>query len=94
MTQQQLADVVGIKRGYVATLESGRANPSLEVVTRVAGALDMEVDLVVRPPTITGGHGQRDAVHARCSGYVDRRARAAGLATAREVEIVHARSHG
>lgn len=94
MTQQQLADAVGIARGYIATLESGRANPSLNLVTRVAEALDMDVDLVIRPPTAVRGHGQRDAVHARCSGYVDRRLRAAGLLTAREVEIVHGRSHG
>jgi transcriptional regulator with XRE-family HTH domain len=94
LTQQQLADAAGIARGYLATLESGRANPSLKVVTRIAEALDLEVDLVVRPPTIVRGHEQQDLVHARCSGYVDRRLRAAGLVTAREVEIVHARSHG
>jgi hypothetical protein len=33
-------------------------------------------------------------VHARCSGYVDRRFRATGWLTSREVEIVHQRSHG
>lgn len=94
MTQQQLADAAAVARGYIATLESGRANPSLGVVTRVAEALDMEVDLVVRPPHVVGAPSQRDAVHAQCSGYADRRLRAAGLVTAREVEIVHARSHG
>ena len=36
----------------------------------------------------------KDHVHARCSLYVDRRLRQAGLVTAREVEIVHGRSHG
>ena len=75
-------------------IEGGRANPSLDVVTRIARALDLDVDLVVRPPVTVGGPGQRDAVHAWCSGYVDRRLRRAGLLTAREVEIVHARSHG
>jgi hypothetical protein len=33
-------------------------------------------------------------VHARCSGYVDRRLRTGGWQTAREVEIVSGRSHG
>ena len=75
-------------------IEGGRANPSLDVVTRIARALDLDVDLVVRPPVTVGGPGQRDAIHARSSGYVDRRLRRAGLLTAREVEIVHARSHG
>jgi transcriptional regulator with XRE-family HTH domain len=94
ITQQELADAVGIKRGYVATLETGRANPSLEVVSRIADALAMEIDFVIRPPIVVRGHGLRDAVHARCSGYTDRRFRDAGFETAREVEIVHARSHG
>ena len=37
---------------------------------------------------------QRDAVHAPCSGYANRRFRAGGWETGREVEIVHGRSHG
>ena len=95
IAQEQLADAVGLARGYIATIESGRANPSLEVVTRIAEKLGLEVELVIRPPLIVGGGlGQRDLVHARCSAYVDRRLRGAGLLTAREVEIVHARSHG
>ncbi len=94
MTQQQLADAVGVARGYIAMVEGGRANPSLDLVTRVAEALEMQVDLVVRPPMVIRGHSQRDVMHARCSGYVDRRLRVAGLLTAREVEVVHARSHG
>jgi transcriptional regulator with XRE-family HTH domain len=94
LTQQQLADRVGLKRGYVAMIEGGRANPSLKAVERLARALDMEVDLVIRPPQVVGSPGVRDGVHARCSGHVDRRLRSAGLLVAREVEIVHARSHG
>jgi Predicted transcriptional regulator with C-terminal CBS domains len=93
-TQEQLADAVGLARGYIAMIEGGRANPSLDVVTRIARALDLDVDLVIHPPLIVGGPGQRDAIHARCSGYVDSRLRTAGLGSAREVEIVHARSHG
>lgn len=94
MTQQQLADAVGISRAYIATIESGRANPSLTVVERIACALGLELDFVVRQPVIVGGTGQRDFVHARCSGHVDRRLRGDGWAVAREVEIVHGRSHG
>lgn len=37
---------------------------------------------------------QHDTVHAICSGYVDRRLHRAGWTVAREVEIVHGRSHG
>ena len=65
----------------------------MALVDRVAEALGIEVDLVVRTPTIIGDQ-QKDLVHARCSAYVDRRLRAAGWLTSREVEIVHQRSHG
>ena len=94
LTQQQLADKVGLKRGYIAMIEGGRANPSLKAVERLAHALDMDVELVIRPPQVVGSPSVRDGLHARCSGHVDRRLRSAGLIVAREVEIVHARSHG
>jgi transcriptional regulator with XRE-family HTH domain len=94
LTQERLADAVGVSRGYIANIERGRANPSLELVERIARALDTEIDFVLRPPVVIRGSRQRDLVHARCSGYVDRRLRGAGWLTAREVEIVHGRSHG
>lgn len=94
LTQQQLAGAVGLSRGYIANIERGRANPSLEVVERIATALELELDLVGRGPVVIGGGRQRDLVHARCSGHVDRRLRSAGWLRAREVEIVQGRSHG
>lgn len=93
-TQQRLADSVGVSRGYIAKIEHGRANPSLELVERIADALGAELELVARSPFVIGGGRQRDLVHARCSGHVDRRLRGAGWLTAREVEVVHGRSHG
>jgi transcriptional regulator with XRE-family HTH domain len=75
-------------------IERGDANPTLAVVERVADALGLELDLLTRPPIFPGGRRVRDSVHARCSAYVDRRLRSLGWETAREVEIVHARSHG
>ena len=94
MTQDELADRVGVTRGYIAGIEMGRANPTLDVVAMIAAALDLEVDWQIRPPIVHDSGQARDLVHARCSAYVDRRLRAAGLLTAREVEIIHARSHG
>ncbi len=93
LTQRQIAQAVGVSRGYVANLESGRANPTLDLVERVAVALGIDIGLMARPPTIVGGRSS-DLVHARCSGYADRRLRSQGWLTAREVEVVHARSHG
>lgn len=94
LTQRQLADPVGVSRGYIANIERGRANPSLEVVERIAAALGLEIELVARSPVVIGGGRQRDLVHARCSGHVDRRLRTAGWLIAREVEVAQGRSHG
>lgn len=89
-----LAAKVGVSRSHIAAIERGRANPSLEVIVRLATSLGLELDLNLRPPIIIGDRRQRDSVHARCSGYVDRRFRSDGWETAREVEIVDGRWRG
>ncbi len=94
MTQRQLAAAAGVSRGYVANIERGHADPSLDLVERIALALGLEVRLNATMPIVFGATGQRDLVHARCSGQADRRLRAAGWLTAAEVEVVHGRSHG
>lgn len=94
LSQRRFADSVGVSRGYIANIERGRANPSLDIVGRIAAALDLEVEFLVRAPVIIGDRRQHDLVHARCSGHADRRLRTAGWLTAREIEIVHGRSHG
>lgn len=94
LTQSALADKVGLARSYVATIERGRANPSLDVIIRLAAGLGLELDLTLRSPVIVGDRRQRDAVHARCSGYVDRRLLRAGWQTAREVPIIDGRWRG
>ncbi len=94
LTQDALASRAGLTRGYIAAIETGRANPTLDVVSRVAGALDLDAGWRLQPPIIHSDQNVRDITHARCSAYVDRRLRHAGFETAREVEIVHARSHG
>lgn len=93
LTQQQVADAVGVSRGYIAAIENRRANPSLDVVDRMSQALGLEADLVLRQPVVIGG-GQQDLVHARCCGHVERRLRTAGWHTAREAEVIQGRSHG
>lgn len=94
LTQAQLAEAAGLTRGYIASIETGAANPTLDVVERIADALGLVIEPVFHPPTVLGDRGQGDALHARCLGQVDRRLRTGGWQTAREVEIVHARSHG
>lgn len=94
LTQSAVAAKVGVARSYIAGIERGQANPSLEVIIRLALALGLELDLTLRSPVIVGDRRQRDAVHARCSGYVDRRLLGAGWETAREVAIVDGRWRG
>jgi transcriptional regulator with XRE-family HTH domain len=94
ITQADLAAAVGLSRAYVASIESGRANPSLDVVDRIGVALGLELELSGRQPVVFNGPAQRDAVHARCSGYAGRRLATVGLDVRREVTIVRGRSRG
>lgn len=94
ITQRALANAVGVSRAYISAIECGVANPSLDMVARIADTLGIELDFVSRPPVVVGDPRQRDLVHARCSGYVDRRLRGSGWSVLREVELVHGRSHG
>lgn len=50
MTQQQLAKIAGIPRPTWANLESGSANPTVSVLTRVANALQVRVEELLGPP--------------------------------------------
>ena len=92
--REELARRVGLTARYIAKIERGEANPTLGVVERIADALGLELDLAAHPPIFPAGGRGRDAAHARCSAYIDRRLRNLGWETAREVEIVHGRSHG
>ncbi len=94
ITQAELVAAVGVSRPYIAAIERGRANPSLDVAHKIGIALGLELQLVGRAPAMVGGPGQRDAVHARCSGYADRRLRGLAWLTHGEVTIVRGRTRG
>lgn len=49
LTQEVLARKVGTKQAAIARLESGRANPTVSFLKRVAGALDAELEIRLRP---------------------------------------------
>lgn len=46
MTQQQLADEVGVTRQTIAAIESGKYSPSLELAFRIANAFIVTLDEV------------------------------------------------
>ncbi len=51
LTQHRLALLSGVPRPTIANLESGSANPTLHVLTRVAAALQVSLEeLVAAPP--------------------------------------------
>ena len=40
MTQQQLAEKANVNRAYISLIESGKHEPSISVLSRIAKALD------------------------------------------------------
>lgn len=94
VTQIAIARTLEISRSHYAAIESGRANPSLALVDRIAEVLGIRLDLVARPIVIVSGSRARDALHACCSGYVARRLIADGWVVHREVQIEDGRLRG
>jgi transcriptional regulator with XRE-family HTH domain len=93
ITQDALARSIGVSRGYIATIETGRANPTLDVVERLGHGLGVDLTLA---PSIAGVANlrQRDLVHVRCSSAVQRRLTSAGWDCRREVAFSDGRATG
>jgi ribosome-binding protein aMBF1 (putative translation factor) len=49
LTQKNLAEKIGTKQSVISRLESGRANPSLAFLIKVAKALDAGLDIRMIP---------------------------------------------
>jgi len=50
MTQQQLADHVGVTRQTIMAIEAGRYSPSLEVAFKIARRFDKPLEVVFSYP--------------------------------------------
>jgi len=50
LTQGQLAERAGVPRATLSLLESGSANPTLSVLLRVCGALDVRIEELLMAP--------------------------------------------
>jgi DNA-binding XRE family transcriptional regulator len=48
MTQEMLAAKVGLDRSYMGFLERGERNPSLEVIIKIAKALEIKPDELLK----------------------------------------------
>ena len=49
MTQKQLSELTGINQSDISKLESGKANPTLELLNRIANAMDMKLKIELIP---------------------------------------------
>src|SRR4029079_19706825 len=94
LTQKVLSSALGISRSHYAAIEAGRANPSIVMVERLSVAVGLRVDVVTATLVLVTGRATRDAVHARCSAYVQRRLDADGWTVMREVEVSDGRLRG
>jgi len=47
LSQQQLADSVGVSKGFISTLEGGRSVPNLDMLVQLAEALDVPAGTIV-----------------------------------------------
>ena len=48
ITQESLAELVGTKKSNISRLESGRYNPSLDFLVKVAGGLGKQIQVKVK----------------------------------------------
>lgn len=53
MTQQQLADALGVHVPYISNLENGKKTPYVRSLARFAEALQTTPDKLLRPPKKT-----------------------------------------
>jgi transcriptional regulator with XRE-family HTH domain len=53
LSQEELADLAEIDRTYASQIERGVANPSLEVLFRLARSLDSDVPTLVTEPMLS-----------------------------------------
>ena len=48
MTQEDLAALVGTKKSNISRFESGRYNPSLDFIIKVAGSLGKQIQIYIK----------------------------------------------
>jgi XRE family transcriptional regulator, regulator of sulfur utilization len=70
LTQQQMGKMCGLPRATWANIESGAANPTLAVLHRVAGALQVPIEELIAAPRAAVKHYPRGSLPSRVRGEV------------------------
>jgi transcriptional regulator with XRE-family HTH domain len=71
LTQQQIAKIAGVPRATWSNLESGTANPTLSVLTKVANALQMRLEELLGAPRTAARHVKAAELFVRKRGSVE-----------------------
>jgi XRE family transcriptional regulator, regulator of sulfur utilization len=74
LTQDQLSRLSGVPRPTLANLETGESNPTLSVLVKVAGALQVSVESLISPPRATTKFYRVSSLPAKKRGEVQIRA--------------------
>lgn len=48
MTQDDICRVLNLDRGYISSIENGKRNPTLSTLAKIAGALKLSVDELLK----------------------------------------------
>lgn len=70
LTQQQIAKIARIPRATWSNVESGEANPTLEVLTKVAAALQVRLEELLSAPRTAARHVPARELFVRRRGAV------------------------
>jgi transcriptional regulator with XRE-family HTH domain len=71
MTQAQMARLSGLPRATWANLESGESNPTLGVLARVAGALQVTIEELIAAEQASARHYPKGTLPSRRRGSVE-----------------------
>lgn len=52
LTQEQLAQLIGISRPYLSEIERGRTNPSVKITLKIANVLNVPVETIFYDNTV------------------------------------------
>lgn len=63
LTQEQIAERVGIDRTYFNAIENGRRRPALDIAIRIAQLLGVEVTDIFLPSDVTLGNSIGGELH-------------------------------